>query len=176
MAIDIIAILIAVYGFYLGYTKGIVKTIFGIVSIFIGLLAALKLSPYLVKGLEKATGSNSPLIFLLGFALTFVLTLFLIRFLGNRFEDLLKAIKINFFNQVLGGVALSLIFLLLFSYSIWFADQVKFIPETTKKAIYTYTALNTLPDKSKQAFAYIKPLFREFSEKARETIERVKNE
>ena len=108
MAIDIIAILIAVYGFYLGYTKGIVKTIFGIVSIFIGLLAALKLSPYLVKGLEKVSGSNSPLIFLLGFALTFVLTLFLIRFLGNRFEDLLKAIKINFFNQVLGGAALSL--------------------------------------------------------------------
>ena len=134
--------------------KALVNESLNSLSIFIGLLAALKLSPYLVKGLEKVSGSNSPLIFLLGFALTFVLTLFLIRFLGNRFEDLLKAIKINFFNQVLGGAALSLIFLLLFSYGIWFADQVKFIPETTKKSSYTYTALNTLPNKSKACLLY----------------------
>ena len=71
MAIDIIAALIAVYGFYLGYTKGIVKTIFGIVSIFIGLLAALKLSPYIVQMLEKVSGSNSPMVFLVGFVLEF---------------------------------------------------------------------------------------------------------
>lgn len=176
MAFDIIAVLIAVYGFYLGYTKGIVKTIFGVVSIFVGLLAALKLSPYLVKGLEKVSGSHSPLIFLVGFALTFVLTLFLIRFLGNRFEDLLKAIKINFFNQVIGGAVLSLLFLLLFSYGIWFADQIKLIPENVKKSSYTYNALTTLPDKSKQLFSYIKPLFSEFADKAKETMERVKNE
>ena len=68
MAIDLIAAVVAVYGFYLGYTKGIIKTIFGIISIFLGLLAALKLSPYLVRVLEKVSGSNSPLIFLLGFA------------------------------------------------------------------------------------------------------------
>lgn len=176
MAIDIIAVLVAIYGFYLGYTKGIIKTIFGIVSIFIGLLAALKLSPYLVQVLEKASGSNSPLLFLLGFALTFVLTLFLIRFLGNRFEDLLKAIKINFFNQVLGGAALSLLFLVLFSYGIWFTDQVKIIPEATKQTSYTYTALQTLPEKSRAVFGLIKPLFREFADKTKETIDRVKNE
>ncbi len=176
MAIDLIAAVVAVYGFYLGYTKGIIKTIFGIISIFLGLLAALKLSPYLVRVLEKVSGSNSPLIFLLGFALTFVLTLFLVRFLGNRFEDLLKAIKINIFNQVLGGAALSILFLLLFSYGMWFADQVKVIPEATKKSSYTYESLQALPEKSKAAFAMIKPLFHEFAEKAKETMDRVKSE
>ena len=176
MAIDIIAVLVAVYGFYLGYTKGIVKTLFGVVSIFIGLLAALKLSPYLVNGLEKASGSNSPLVFLLGFALTFVITLFLIRFLGNRFEDLLKAIKINFFNQVIGGAVLSLLFLVLFSYGMWFADQVKVIPTSTKTSSYTYSALQALPEQSKAVFNMIKPLFKEFADKTKETIDRVKND
>jgi membrane protein required for colicin V production len=176
MTIDIIAIVLAVYGFYLGYTKGIIKTVFGILSLFIGLLAALKLSPYLVNGLEKISNSNSPLLFLIGFALTFVLTLFLIRFLGNRFEDLLKAIKINFFNQVAGGIVLSFIFLILFSYGIWFSDQIKLIPSTTKQASYTYPALTTLPDKSKALFAYIKPVFGEFADKMKETMDRVKEE
>ena len=175
MAIDIIAALIAVYGFYLGYTKGIVKTIFGIVSIFIGLLAALKLSPYIVQMLEKVSGSNSPMVFLVGFALTFVLTLFLVRFFGNRLEDLLKMIKINIFNQVIGGAALSVLFLLLFSYGIWFADQVKVISEPVKKASYTYSYLQTLPEKSKSAIAMVKPLFREFADKASATIDSVKN-
>lgn len=176
MAIDIIAALVAVYGFYLGYTKGIIKTLFGVVSIFIGLLAALKISPYLVNGLEKVSGSNSPLVFLLGFALTFVITLFLIRFIGNRFEDLLKAIKINFFNQLVGGAVLSIIFLVLFSYGMWFADQVKAIPNSTKSNSYTYTALQALPDRSKAAFNMLKPLFKEFADKAKETMDRVKNE
>lgn len=176
MTIDIIAALMAVYGFYLGYTKGIVKTIFGIVSVFIGLLAALKLSPYLVNGLEKATGSNSPLVFLVGFALTFVITLFLVRFLGSRFEDLLKAIKINFFNQLIGGAALSILFLVLFSYGMWFVDQVNGISASTKANSYTYTALKALPDKSKEVFNMVKPLFREFADKTKEMMDRVKND
>lgn len=175
MTIDLLAAAMAVYGFYLGYTKGIVKTVFGIIAVFIGLIAALKLSPYFVQLLEKITGSNNPLIFLLGFALTFVLTLFLIKFLGNRFEDLLKAIKINFFNQVVGGVALSLVFLVLFSYGVWFANQIKVIPPKTKAASYTYTSLETLPEKSKALLSKTKPLFREFSDKFGETIGRVKD-
>ncbi len=115
------------------------------------------------------------MVFLVGFALTFVLTLFLVRFLGNRFEDLLKMIKINIFNQVIGGAALSVLFLLLFSYGIWFADQVKVISEPVKKASYTYSYLQTLPEKSKSAIAMVKPLFREFGDKASATIDSVKN-
>lgn len=176
MTIDILAAAVAAYGFYLGYTKGIVKTLFGFVAVFIGLIAALKLSPYLVKALENISGNDSPMIFLVGFALTFVLTLFLVRFLGNRFEDLLKAIKINFFNQLIGGTALSILFLVLFSYGIWFANQVKVIPDRSKKASYSYHYLEKLPERSRLLFSKLKPLFREFSEKANETIERVKNQ
>lgn len=176
MTIDILAAVMAAYGFYLGYTKGIVKALFGFVAVFIGLIAALKLSPFLVKLLEKVSGNNNPLIFLVGFALTFVVTLFLIKFIGNRFEDLLKAIKINFFNQVVGGVALCLLFLVLFSYGMWFADQIKVIPDKAKKASYTYSYLETLPEKSKALLSKAKPLFKEFSDKFSETIGQVKNQ
>lgn len=176
MTIDILAAIMAAYGFYLGFTKGIIKALFGFIAVFIGLIAALKLSPYLVGWLEKISGNNNPLIFLVGFALTFVLTLFLIRFIGNRFEDLLKAIKINFFNQVVGGVALCLLFLVLFSYGIWFANQIKVIPEKSKKASYTYAYLETLPEKSRAILSMARPLFREFSDKFGETIDRVKDQ
>ena len=176
MTIDILAAFMAAYGFYLGFTKGIIKALFGIIAVFIGLIAALKLSPFFVGLLEKVAGNNNPLLFLVGFALTFVLTLFLIRFIGNRFEDLLKAIKINFFNQVVGGVALCLLFLVLFSYGIWFANQIKVIPDKAKKASYTYSYLETLPEKSRAMLAKTKPLFKEFSDKFSETIGQVKNQ
>jgi membrane protein required for colicin V production len=175
MTIDILAAFVAAYGFYLGFTKGIIKALFGIIAVFIGLIAALKLSPFFVSLLEKLAGNNNPLLFLVGFALTFVLTLFLIRFIGNRFEDLLKAVKINFFNQVVGGVALCVLFLVLFSYGIWFANQIKVIPEKTKKASYTYAYLETLPEQSRELLAKTKPLFKEFSDKFSETIGQVKN-
>lgn len=175
MTIDLLAAFMGAYGFYLGFTKGIIKALFGFIAVFIGLIAALKLSPYFVTLLEKIAGNHNPLLFLVGFALTFILTLFLIKFIGNRFEDLLKAIKINFFNQVVGGVALCLLFLVLFSYGIWFANQIRVIPDKTKKASYTYAYLETLPEKSRAVLSKARPLFKEFSDKFNETISQVKD-
>lgn len=53
MILDIICGILVAGSFYIGYTKGILKTIFGVLSIFLGLLAALKLSFLTIGILEK---------------------------------------------------------------------------------------------------------------------------
>ena len=95
---------------------------------------------------------------------------------GQRHAASWRTVRFNFFNQVIGGAVLSLLFLVLFSYGMWFADQVKVIPTSTKTSSYTYSALQALPEQSKAVFNMIKPLFKEFADKTKETIDRVKND
>ena len=53
MIIDILAAIIISLGFYLGYQRGLIKTIFDTLSLMIGILAALKLSPWVIDALQS---------------------------------------------------------------------------------------------------------------------------
>ena len=45
MTIDLLFVGIAVYGFYVGFSRGIIKTIISVVSIIVGIIAALRFAP-----------------------------------------------------------------------------------------------------------------------------------
>ena len=49
MIFDIIVICLIALGFYLGYNRGLIKTVFDTLSLFIAVLAALKLSPIVIN-------------------------------------------------------------------------------------------------------------------------------
>ena len=87
MVIDIICAIVAAYGFYLGFTKGIIKTIFTLISIFFGILAAAKFGPTMTDFLQSTFSYNHSMMFLAGMLLTFVLTMMFIRTLARGLEN-----------------------------------------------------------------------------------------
>ena len=176
MIIDLICLLIAVYAFYMGYTKGIIQTIFNTLSIFIGLLVALKLSPVLINFLENIFNKQSSIILIAGFVLTFIIVLIIVRFIGKKLEKLFRTIKLNFINKLAGGAVLSLVFLVCFSYVIYFLDRTHLINDATKESSLTYPVLQVLPEKSKNVLEKIKPFFQEFWNKTVEIVDEVKAE
>ena len=68
MIIDLAALLLVLYGFYVGYTRGIIKTVFALVSLIIGIVAALSLSPLVIDFLQGFLPWHPGLIFVIGFA------------------------------------------------------------------------------------------------------------
>ena len=176
MVIDLICLLIAAYAFYMGYTKGIIQTIFNTLSIFIGLLVALKLSPVLINLLEGIFNKQSSVIFIVGFVLTFIIVLILIRFIGKNLEKLFKTIKLNFINKLAGGAVLCFVFLVCFSYVIFFLDKTHLIDDSTKNKSITYPVLQVLPSHSKKLMDKVKPFFKEFWDKTVEIVDGIKEE
>ncbi|MDQ3142287.1 MAG: CvpA family protein [Bacteroidota bacterium] len=175
MFIDIVCALILATSFYLGYTKGIIKTVFGILSIIIGLLVTLKFSYLVIGFLERFLTIDPRLIIIIGFVLTFILVLIGIRMIGKALEKLLETAHINFVNQLAGGLSSALIALLIFSYFIWFLNQLKVISPETKSASFSYPVLESVPEKSKIVFAKIKPFFSEFWDKTQKAMDKVEN-
>jgi membrane protein required for colicin V production len=175
MIIDVVFAIVLLYGFYLGFSQGIINTLFAVLSIVIGLLAAFKLAPATSNFLETAFDSTNPLMFLGGFLITFIVTMFLIRTISRALEGLFRAARINFINQLVGGVVLSSVLILLLSMLIWFGDQARLIDDTTKAQSMTYVHLEKYPALVREAGTVLKPTFKEFWDQSVDMLDKLES-
>ena len=175
MVIDIMFVITLLYGFYLGFSKGIISTVFSVVSILFAVMAALKFGPATTDFLEKAFSSNNPLMFLAGMLLTFVVVMIIIRFFARSLEGLLKTANINVINQFFGGVLLSGVLIVLFSVLVWFGDQARVIDAKTKQTSMTYKYIEDIPAQSKDLVYRFKPMFEEFWNSSMDMMDRLED-
>ncbi len=173
MIIDIIFGLVLAWGFYQGYTRGIIKTVFTIFSIVFGLMVAFKLSPAATRFLETAFHTDSPFTFIAGFLLAFILTMIIIRLAAQFLEKALQTANINVINKFAGGMLMSALYTLVFSLLIWFGDKSHIITEKTSKESISYPFVKEFPSKMYSAYEYIKPGFQEFWNESVRFIDRM---
>lgn len=162
MAIDVVFGVALLYGFYLGFSRGIIKTIFTVISIIFGIMAAFKFAPATTQFLTTAFNDDSPLWFLVGIIVTFVAIMMLIRLFARGLEGILETININIINQLAGGMLLAGVSILLYSYLIWFADSARLIDNATKRSSQTYAYLEKFPDIVKETAYQFRPIFEDF--------------
>lgn len=174
MVIDLVLGVLVIIGFIYGYSKGIIKTLFSVLSILLGIIAAMKLSPLTINAMESIFPNSPRLSYILGFLLTFLIVIVIIRFIGNKLESLLKAVKLNFFNKLSGGGITAIFFIILYSFALWFLNEARLITENQKDTSISYYALEPLPAQAREQFETIKPVFREFWDKTIETFDKAK--
>ncbi len=173
MIIDILFLLVAGWGFYQGYSRGIIKTVFTVFSIVFGLMIAFKFTPAATRFLETAFHSDSPLNFIAGFLLAFALTMIIIRMTAQFFEKTLQAANINFINQTAGGILLGALYTLVYSLLLWFCDQAHIVTPENSKDSMTYQHLRAFPSKMKGVYEFVKPGFKDFWHESVRFIDRM---
>lgn len=176
MGIDVLLLIVAVYGFYLGYSEGIVNAIFSVMSIVLGIVASFKFAPATTRFLETALGSQNPLLFIGGFVLTFFGARFLIKASAGLITELLNWSEAGIVNKMLGGTVLTFLFVLAYSVMLSFATSVYLIEQKTLKESNTYEFLRDLPKDTKTVFTYITPIFTDFWRESSRMLDRVDKE
>ncbi|MBT8233955.1 MAG: CvpA family protein [Saprospiraceae bacterium] len=174
MVLDIITLLIVAFGFYQGFANGLIKTVFASLSLLIAIVAALKLSPTVIKLLQKNVDINEGVLFVIGFVLTFIGTMALVRFLGNKLDKLSKTLQLSSVNKLLGGALLGLFYAVLISIGVYFANKVSLISEQQKSASFTYALLEPLPRMTQNVGEALKPMFNEFWNSLLDTMDAIK--
>lgn len=174
MYIDLVLGILVVIGFFYGYSKGIIKTLFSLLSILLGLIAAMKLSPLTINAMDTVLPNSPRLAYIAGFLLTFIIVIIIIRFIGNKLESILRAVKLNFFNKLSGGAITAVFFIILYSFALWFLNEARLLSEQQKDSSVSYYALEPLPEQARQQFEAVKPVFREFWDKTIETFDKAK--
>lgn len=174
MILDLITGLLVAYGFYQGFTKGLIKTVFATLSLIIAVVAALKLSPIVIGILQNTFSLNPAITFVIGFVLTFILVVALVRFIGNKLEKLLESLHIGGLNKLAGGIILGLFYAILISIGVFFIDKVGLLSVEQKEASFTYPLLEPLPRITQGIGESLKPIFSEFWDKMIETMDAIK--
>ena len=117
MYIDIVFILFALYGFWVGYRKGLIRTLFSLLSFVVGLLLTLKLSPYVIEFIESVFNADRLIALIVGLFLTMFITMGLIKWIGKSIEKMLQKAKLGTFNKIQGGIILA--FLMMVTYTLF---------------------------------------------------------
>lgn len=174
MILDIIAVLIVGFGFFTGYSRGLIKTVFDTLSLIVGILAALKLSPIVINVIEKIISTSPAITFLIGIVITFLLVMALVRFIGKKLESILEAANINFINKIAGGAIQGLFFAFILSMGLWLLNNLNMLNPQLQEESITYPLLEPLPEAGQRVFEQLKPIFSEFWDKTVETMDKVK--
>ena len=174
MIIDLIAAVIITYGFYRGYSKGLINTVVDTLSIIIGLVVALKFSPLLIDRLQNAINLNPSVEFILGFLIVFFVVMLLLRFIGDKIEGLLKAIKLNFINQLAGGLLLGFVFAFCIGALLLLLARLDVLDPSFANQSTLYGHLTGLTAEGGWIFDSFKNLFTEFWDKFMSTMDQIK--
>jgi membrane protein required for colicin V production len=176
MIIDIIAAIIISLGFYLGYQRGLIKTVFDTLSLMIGILAALKLSPWVIDALQSMFNLHKAVTLILGIVITFIGVMMLIRFIGRKFEDLLEVANINIINKFSGGGVQAIFFAAILSYAVAFLSKLQVFKPETINTSFSYNYLMKMPELSSKLFSAVKPVFIDFWNKTNDAMNDLKKQ
>jgi membrane protein required for colicin V production len=171
MILDVIVALVIAYGAYVGYSRGLIKTVFDTLSILVAIIASLKLSPIVINAVESAINVAPAISFIIGIVLTFIIVMALVRFIGRKLEGFFKATNLNFINKFAGAALQGLFFAIIISFIVLLGDRLSLLKEETKVSSISYKMLKPLPEKSKEVFEMVKPIFQDFWDKTIEAMD-----
>ncbi|CAH0998758.1 hypothetical protein LEM8419_00106 [Neolewinella maritima] len=176
MVIDIVCLVFLAYGFWVGYSRGIISTVLSLASYLFGVLAAMKFGPIAAEMIFEAFPAvTSAGAFVLGVVLLFFLTLILFRIIARGLTGFMERVNINFINQVLGGLLSGLFFTFIFSGLVYFGDRSRIITDEVKANSITYPVLIQLPDIVIENGKAIFPIFYDFYEQAVDAMDRLRD-
>lgn len=160
MFIDILLAVVLAYGIYIGYSNGIIKTVFTVLSIAIGFLITAHFHETVTDLLKSVTGYNNPMMMFAGMIVTFLVTMLFLRLIGTQIENIFKAANINFINQILGGIVMSTLFIVIYSLIINFMVQAQLLKEQTADS-KSYPILIQVPEYAQSAWSSVSPKVKE---------------
>jgi membrane protein required for colicin V production len=150
------------YGFYYGYNKGIISTMFTMAGYLLGIIFAFKAIPLTSALLERILNNDHPMMSVAAFIVNLGVVMFVLRFVSNALMSALNAVYLGFVNRILGGVVMALFGALIFSVLLWFATKAQFINQSTLDGSMVYRPLlEPLPGKAKNVLVRFKPLITE---------------
>lgn len=173
MVIDVIFLIVAAWGFYIGFSRGIIQTVFTLASIVFGIIAAFRFAHAAEDFLRTAISDESPLLYPAGWLLVFVLTMIIIRLIANALEGLLESANINIINKFAGGVLFGSLLILMYSMILWFGNKSHVLTVSSTQQSFTYPYLREFPGQMRTVYDALAPGFRDSWDRAMEAMDRL---
>jgi membrane protein required for colicin V production len=173
MIFDILFVLFLGAGFYWGYQKGIIYSVFSLAAYFIGIIGALRFSYVAVRFLHGSLSLGPKATAIVAFIIMFLLIVLLVRVVAWALEQVLKTFSLNIANQIAGGAVFSIISLYLLCVMIWFLNKWDVFPDHQKMTSHVYPYLANTGPAVVEMSGKIVPMFKTAFQDLDELIKKV---
>ena len=171
MIIDILLVLFAATGFWLGYTKGLVRTLLSVACYILALILTLAISPYVMDLIIRWFKADKVFALIFGTLFVMIILIFLINWLLKSSERRLQKTRLGSFSKTFGGILMMFVGMVTCSYLVYALVQLDWIGSKTKEKSYTYPVLEQVPVKTRAVITTFKPVFSRYWDLMEETID-----
>ena len=176
MIIDLILGIIILIAIFKGYQRGLIIGLFSLVSVIIGLAAAMKLSTVVAGYIGEAVNVSDEWLPVISFAIVFIVVVLLIRLGANAIERTVEVVMLGWLNKLGGIIFYVAIYTVVFSVLLFYAEQVNLVrPETIEKSI-SYSYVQPWGPRVINSVGSIVPLFRDMFAELERFFENVSKE
>ncbi|MEO5782322.1 MAG: CvpA family protein [Ginsengibacter sp.] len=142
MIIDIAFVLVMILAIFKGISKGLILGIFSLLAFIIGLAAALKLSVIVAGWLNNSAGTFAKWLPLISFMLVFIAVVLLINLAARIIKKTMQFVMLGWLDRIGGIVLYVIIYTIIFSIFLFFADKLFLIQPVTvhDSKVYQYVA------------------------------------
>lgn len=159
MIIDLAFVILLILAIIKGYNRGLVVAVFSFLAFMIGLAAALKLSALVAKWLGENVNVSEKWLPVASFALVFLGVVLLVRMGAAAIERTLKIVLLGWVNKLGGILFFSVLYLMIGSVLLFYAEQLKWITPETIKSSQTYPILKPWAPKIINVLSLVFPFF-----------------
>ena len=121
--IDILFVVMAAFGFYFGYTFGLMKVVLFVISLSVAVFTAMAFTPMVSRLIIDTFQVNSAFLPFIAFFLTLLVVLLLAGIVAKIIEEAVDNKRFNSISKIIGGMVMGLIFTLLYCVLITFFGQ-----------------------------------------------------
>ena len=121
-----------------GLRNGLIVALFSIVGWILGLIAAFRFSDVAAGYLKGSVDLSPRMLYITSFILVFILVTFIVRFGAKLVEKTVELAMLGWINRLGGIFFYVLLYALIFSVMIYFAERVKLISDETIAASRVY--------------------------------------
>lgn len=148
--IDIAILVIAGLGALQGIFKGFVLSITSLLGLILGFYISLRFAWYIEGILRQSTGSESPLMHILAFALCYLLVIIVMYFIGKSVEKMLELASLGCLNRIAGAAfglfkGMLLVSALIYVIEIADSNSVLIKPEKKEASIFYKPIAKLIP-------------------------------
>jgi len=161
MLLDLIFGVIILLAIIKGYQRGLIVGVFSLVAVIIGLAAALKLSTVVAGYIGKAVKVSDQWLPVISFVAVFLIIVVLIRLVAKMIEKTAEIAMLGWLNKLGGIILYAVIYTLIFSVLLFYAEQMKWLqPETITHSV-TYSFVQPWGPKVINGLGSVIPFFKD---------------
>lgn len=127
MAVDVLFIIMATFGFYFGFSFGLMKVVLSVLSLMSAVLAAMAFTPMTTNIIIDTFEIDSVFLPFVAFLVTLLIVLMLARIVTKLIEETIDNKRFDIVSQIIGGLIMGFIFTLLYSVLVLFFGQARVI-------------------------------------------------